>query len=81
MGILEAIGTIDYELRTEQEQAVEITFNYFQRHKNCEFLWNAKPRFGKTLATYDLCKRLKENKGRHACNILIVTNRPAIANS
>lgn len=31
--------------------------------------------FRKTLATYDLCKRL------NAVNILIVTNRPAIANS
>ena len=38
-------------------------------------MFNAKPRFGKTLATYDLCKRLG------AVNILIVTNRPAIANS
>ena len=48
---------------------------YFKSHSNGEFLWNAKPRFGKTLSAYDLCKRL------HATNILIVTNRPAIANS
>ena len=40
-----------------------------------EFIWNAKPRFGKTLAAYDLTKRLKAKK------VLIVTNRPAIANS
>ena len=40
-----------------------------------EFLWNAKPRFGKTLATYDFIR-----KGGFR-NILIVTNRPAIANS
>ena len=50
-------------------------------HEKGEFLWNAKPRFGKTLATYDLCKRLQSTKGDYACNILIVTNRPAIANS
>lgn len=66
---------IPYTLRDEQERAVSKTLNYFNSHENSEFLWNAKPRFGKTLATYDLCKRL------HAVNILIVTNRPAIANS
>lgn len=80
-GVLKTIGTVAYELRSEQEQAVAQTFDYFQSHQNGEFLWNAKPRFGKTLATYDLCKRLKESKGKMACNILIVTNRPAIANS
>ena len=81
MGILETLGTVDYELRTEQEKAVSDTFAYFTDNKNGEFLWNAKPRFGKTLATYDLCKRLKAERGEYACNILIVTNRPAIANS
>jgi hypothetical protein len=40
-----------------------------------EFLWNAKPRFGKTLSTYDFAR-----KGGFR-NVLIVTNRPAIANS
>lgn len=66
---------IAYRLRDEQNSAVEQTLAYFHCHKLGEFLWNAKPRFGKTLASYDLCKRLK------ATNILIVTNRPAIANS
>ena len=64
-----------YTLRDEQNDAVEMTLKYFHSHKDGEFLWNAKPRFGKTLAAYDLCKRMK------AKNILIVTNRPAIANS
>lgn len=64
-----------YTLRKEQNEAVEKAIDYFSQHKNGEFLWNAKPRFGKTLAAYDLCKRI------HAVNILIVTNRPAIANS
>lgn len=80
-GVMDTVGTIAYELRDEQEQAVLQTFDYFMSHENGEFLWNAKPRFGKTLATYDLCKRLQAVKGDYACNILIVTNRPAIANS
>ncbi|MEO6761575.1 MAG: DEAD/DEAH box helicase family protein [Candidatus Saccharimonadales bacterium] len=66
---------IPYTLRTEQELAVEEATNYFNSHENGEFLWNAKPRFGKTLASYDLAKRLDAKK------VLIVTNRPAIANS
>lgn len=66
---------ISYRLRDEQSKAVEMTLEYFNSHSNSEFLWNAKPRFGKTLSAYDLCKRLQ------AQNILIVTNRPAIANS
>lgn len=66
---------IPYELRDEQLKAVEKAIEYFQTHENGEFLWNAKPRFGKTLASYDLAKRLSAQK------VLIVTNRPAIANS
>lgn len=80
-GVMDTVGTIAYKLRAEQEQAVSQTFDYFMSHEKGEFLWNAKPRFGKTLATYDLCKRLQATKGDYACNILIVTNRPAIANS
>ena len=68
-------AAIPYVLREEQNQAVEMTLAYFQSHENGKFLWNAKPRFGKTLSAYDLCKRMG------AKNILIVTNRPAIANS
>lgn len=80
-GILEALDSIEYRLREEQDEAVGMTFDYFTSHEKGEFLWNAKPRFGKTLATYDLCKRLKNVTTDRACNILIVTNRPAIANS
>lgn len=71
----DADTVIPYRLRDEQNEAVEKTMAYFHSHENGEFLWNAKPRFGKTLSAYDLCKRLD------ATNILIVTNRPAIANS
>ena len=66
---------IAYNLRDEQEEAVSKALDYFKLHENGAFLWNAKPRFGKTLAAYDLCKRL------NASRVLIVTNRPAIANS
>lgn len=66
---------IDYTLRKEQEMAVDKTLEYAKMHKNGEFLWNAKPRFGKTLSTYDLARKLDAEL------VLIVTNRPAIANS
>lgn len=66
---------ISYILRDEQNKAVEQTIEYFKGNEAGEFLWNAKPRFGKTLSVYDFCKRID------AHNILIVTNRPAIANS
>lgn len=66
---------IPYNLRREQTEAVQAALSYFKAHKNGEFLWNAKPRFGKTLSAYDLCKHLG------AESVLIVTNRPAIANS
>ncbi len=68
-------AAIPYRLRDEQMDAVRRTADYFEGHENAEFLWNAKPRFGKTLSAYDLCTKLG------ARNILIVTNRPAIANS
>ncbi len=64
-----------YTLRKEQQDAVDQAKHYFETHENGEFLWNAKPRFGKTLASYDLAKQLQAKK------VLIVTNRPAIANS
>ena len=64
-----------YTLREEQEAAVQLTSAYYQTHAGGEFLWNAKPRFGKTLTTYDFAKRVGAER------ILIVTNRPAIANS
>lgn len=82
-GIMLAKNTaVPYDLRDEQDRAVVKTIEYFSKHENSEFLWNAKPRFGKTLATYDLCKRMKAAGGDdNAFNVLIVTNRPAIANS
>ena len=75
---------LTYTLRKEQEEAVRKTLEYIKNHQITEFtssddeskfLWNAKPRFGKTLTTYDFALKFK------AKNILIVTNRPAIAAS
>ncbi len=73
----------DYVLRDEQAQAISQTKAYFDANPNPHYqnlpkyayLWNAKPRFGKTLSTYDLIQQMDLQ------NILIVTNRPAIANS
>lgn len=75
---------LTYILRKEQEEAVRKTLEYIKNHQiekftasddESKFLWNAKPRFGKTLTTYDFALKFK------AKNILIVTNRPAIAAS
>lgn len=66
---------LNYQLRNEQKAAVEQTLEYIKENSEGEFLWNAKPRFGKTLTTYDLVRKLEAHK------VLIVTNRPAIANS
>jgi len=71
----QASDELQYQLRAEQEAAVATTLAYAETHPGGEFLWNAKPRFGKTLATYDLVRRMQAEK------VLIVTNRPAIANS
>lgn len=66
---------VPYTLREEQEEAVAMTLDYSKEHSKSEFLWNAKPRFGKTLSVYDFVVRSGVK------NVLIVTNRPAIANS
>ena len=72
-----------YVLRDKQEEAVQMTLDYMRKTATLDadkhkFLWNAKPRFGKTLTTYELIRRMKGDK---PLNVLIVTNRPSIANS
>lgn len=75
-GILKTTdAVIPYKLREEQQRAVTMTVDYQAAHKDGEFLWNAKPRFGKTLSVYDFVQKTGAEK------VLIVTNRPAIANS
>lgn len=73
--VLGTASSIKYKLRKEQETAVKMTAEYFKDNPDSEFLWNAKPRFGKTLSAYDLVKTLDFH------NVLILTNRPAVGNS
>lgn len=55
----------NFGMRPEQQSAVEKTADYFQRFtedpmnkgKIPHFLWNAKMRFGKTFAAYQLAKK------------------------
>jgi len=63
-----------FEMRPEQKKAVEITKKYFldNSEKTSEFLWNAKMRFGKTFAAYQLAKSMNLSK------ILIMTYKPAV---
>lgn len=67
-----------FEMRPEQHEAVRRTHEYFHSvwkediHRVPRFLWNAKMRFGKTFATYQLAKKLGVKR------LLIVTFKPAV---
>lgn len=73
-GQVQRHSTDDYSLRPEQQDAVAQAIAAFAMGSE-EVLWNAKPRFGKTLTTYHLMRELDVRRA------LVVTNRPAIANS
>lgn len=65
-------------LRAEQIKAINVTYGYWQNRAQFpdrNFLWNAKPRFGKTLTAYKFAEKIGAKR------ILIVTNRPAISDS
>jgi len=70
--------TLNFKMRPEQTEAVNKTKNYFlnfqkENHKKTpHFLWNAKMRFGKTFAAYQLAKEMKWKK------ILVLTFKPAV---
>lgn len=70
--------TQSFGLRPEQEHAVAMTADYFQRAAQEQkghtphFLWNAKMRFGKTFASYQLAKRMGWTR------ILVLTFKPAV---
>jgi hypothetical protein len=70
--------SLDFKMRPEQESAVEMTAAYFERSakedqdKTPNFLWNAKMRFGKTFAAYQLAKKMKWKK------LLVLTFKPAV---
>ena len=66
----------DFTLRDSQEQAISETIKHFSQNlENPRFLWNAKPRFGKTLTAYELVLRMNSRK------TLVLTNRPGIGDS
>ena len=73
--------TLNFKMRPEQEEAVAKTMRYFQSFKKenpiktPHFLWNAKMRFGKTFATYQLAKKMGWSK------ILVLTFKPAVQNA
>jgi len=79
-GDADAGRTLDFKMRPEQAEAVDKTAAYFadfkkdkaNKDKTPHFLWNAKMRFGKTFATYQLAKKMDWKK------ILVLTFKPAV---
>lgn len=70
--------TQTFKMRPEQEAAVNKTIAYYQSayqensHRAPKFLWNAKMRFGKTFASYELAKKMGLSR------VLILTFKPAV---
>ena len=70
--------TEDFKMRSEQSAAVKKTAEYYNsiwaENKKAvpRFLWNAKMRFGKTFASYQLAKTLGAQR------VLVVTFKPAV---
>ncbi|MDP2805659.1 MAG: GIY-YIG nuclease family protein [Gallionellaceae bacterium] len=73
--------TFNFAMRPEQQAGVEKAMEYFTSFraenpdKTPHFLWNAKMRFGKTFATYQLAKKMGWKK------VLILTFKPAVQNA
>ena len=78
---VETVRDLDYKMREEQEKAVKDTADYFalmdseEPDRPSHYLWNAKMRFGKTFATYQLAKRMKAKR------VLVLTFKPAVEDS
>ena len=70
--------TQDFKMRPEQYRAVKQTADYFEQALRDEpmripkFLWNAKMRFGKTFASYQLAKKMGLSR------VLVLTFKPAV---
>ena len=70
--------THNFEMRPEQYRAVEQTMHYFAQavkddaEHTPKFLWNAKMRFGKTFASYQLAKKMGLKR------VLVLTFKPAV---
>ena len=69
-----------FPMRPEQQRAVDMTANFFKNNPPTgghipHFLWNAKMRFGKTFATYQLAKTMGWK------HLLVITFKPAVASA
>lgn len=70
--------TQSFTMRPEQIEAVNKTLEYYRTEnikdskRTPKFLWNAKMRFGKTFAAYQLAKKMEMKR------ILILTFKPAV---
>ncbi|MCH8565204.1 restriction endonuclease [Nesterenkonia sp. LB17] len=70
-----------FAMRPEQTYAVDKTYGYYREiwdespEAVPRFLWNAKMRFGKTFASYQLAKKLDAKR------VLVVTFKPAVADA
>lgn len=70
--------TQNFTMRPEQFRAVEQTKTYFEQalkeepNRIPKYLWNAKMRFGKTFASYQLARKMKLSR------ILVLTFKPAV---
>jgi hypothetical protein len=69
---------LNFGMRPEQEAAVNKSIAYFNSYKKenkdktPHFLWNAKMRFGKTFASYQLARKMGWKK------LLVLTFKPAV---
>ncbi|MGD1204833.1 DEAD/DEAH box helicase family protein [Mycobacterium seoulense] len=76
--VLSGTHHLTFPMRPEQAAAVFRAYDYFHsiwnedKHAVPRFLWNAKMRFGKTFAAYQLAKKLDATK------VLVVTFKPAV---
>lgn len=74
----ESEARLDFKMRPEQERAVTKTALYYRKEAQenpghpPKMLWNAKMRFGKTFATYQLAKMMGFKR------VLILTFKPAV---
>ena len=67
-----------FRMRPEQVRAVQRTMDYYAYARKADpsrppkFLWNAKMRFGKTFAAYELAKKMGLSR------VLVLTFKPAV---
>ncbi len=76
--VTHAARTATFKMRPEQHRAVRQTIDFFTAAKRDDptrapkFLWNAKMRFGKTFAAYQLAKQMGFSR------VLVLTFKPAV---